>query len=66
MKKLQKTITLTEEAWEYLNMTSAIMHRTLSQEIEYLISMVKNKRDKDDSESISMASSGILHQTRQR
>jgi hypothetical protein len=51
-KKVPKTIYLSQEIWDYVTKMGAIVERKPSQEIEYIIKLIRDKREKDNLETI--------------
>lgn len=63
MKKTSRTVRLTDEAWAYIDMCAANATRKPSEEIEHVIKMIRQKRHKDDTKAIQLATSGNQRQS---
>ena len=54
-KNVQRTITMSQDSWDYLDSIRAPMNRTPSQELEYSLKVLQEYRDKNDRQALFMA-----------
>lgn len=54
-KNVQRTITMSEEIWVYIDEISSVMTRTPSQQIEHIITALRRQRDAGDAEALRLA-----------
>lgn len=53
-KKIQRTLTMASEIWDYIDQTRAMTNRSYSQEIEYIIMKLRSYREKDNLQAIKL------------
>lgn len=53
-KKIQRTLTMTAEIWDYIDQTRALTNRSYSQEIEYIIMKLRSHREQANFQAIKL------------